>query len=840
MEDSNTRNAKHSLLMCMLWLLACCTAAAFNNYRIMWVSTTGEDSPQCIHDTEASDPISLPRHLNESCGTLNYALKNMRDNTVIVLACGIHELKPYDRSTLPSTIANVGIMGKCQNDIIQIQCTDGANLAIYNAEMVLIKDLAFQDCGKQLQHRDSFSDTSTIYFHDCKRIMLHYIHINITGSYERGISFIREDPTITHGEIFIDKVVINHFGLHGSGIHCEMFTGSTRHVSLTRERIQLKNTHVNVHLTDDIITTFTGINITVMGDGEGGEITLSNVSVKTTSNVTAAVQRTTRSSGIFIALLDRVHGFNVQLNDLIIIDGWKKRYNNECMTDSCVTSYEHLSNIPKNAVNNSTALSNIKIELRGNSMGNHIRVESVNVVLLSAILGSAFSIEIADQSEENVVQLQKVYLQGSKSSEVHMSGLQIILTGWTKRNEVEVTGLASLLHRAYWGGGVYIEFSGRAMGNLVRLRNSRVFHNHALKGGGIAVVSRDFATQNTLEALYTGVYNNAAECGGGVYLILQNISSNNTINLNDINLFNNTAHCGGGMLIQIQDKSVSSRVEVLNCRMFRNTLLPSEKHDMMGGGVHVEFSTVSATFRTDNVVNFTSCLILFNIAGQGVGGGISVLYKHSYYQGDSGDSVIVDTATLFHNMAASGSACSFQSLPIHGKRLFRGIRIAYIHALLFTSVSQTMSDMKLFKVLVDERNFEFIALVNQSIALIQKLLSQTIIPTFQVETNTNMIFAKSVQITAVKALFITCGASSQGIYALDSEIVLKANTWSQFQLCVATHGGAVALYGESYIRVGKNTTVLLQGNHAFQRGGAIYVSSSPGVVPVSNCFLQND
>ena len=57
----------------------------------------------------------------------------------------------------------------------------------------------------------------------------------------------------------------------------------------------------------------------------------------------------------------------------------------------------------------------------------------------------------------------------------------------------------------------------------------------------------------------------------------------------------------------------------------------------MGGGVHVEFSTVSATFRTDNIVNFTHCMFLLNLAGPGVGGGLWVLYKHSYYQGDSGD-----------------------------------------------------------------------------------------------------------------------------------------------------------------------------------------------------------
>ena len=70
--------------------------------------------------------------------------------------------------------------------------------------------------------------------------------------------------------------------------------------------------------------------------------------------------------------------------------------------------------------------------------------------------------------------------------------------------------------------------------------------------------------------------------------------------------------------------------------------------------------------------------------------------------------------------------------------------------------------------------------------------------------------------------------------------MFKADTASAFQFCVATHGGAIALYGESYIRVGKNTTFKFHANHAFQRGGAIYVGSAPGVVPASDCFLQYD
>ena len=132
------------------------------------------------------------------------------------------------------------------------------------------------------------------------------------------------------------------------------------------------------------------------------------------------------------------------------------------------------------------------------------------------------------------------------------------------------------------------------------------------------------------------------------------------------------------MLILFQDKSVGSTVDLLMSRIIESTLLPSKTYDIMGGGIHVDFSTVNATYRTDNTVSFRWCNIYFNSAGQGVGGGISVLHKQSHYCGNSGDTVIMQDLLLFHNTASS--ACSFQSYPTHGKTLFRGIRIGSVLA----------------------------------------------------------------------------------------------------------------------------------------------------------------
>ena len=229
------------------------------------------------------------------------------------------------------------------------------------------------------------------------------------------------------------------------------------------------------------------------------------------------------------------------------------------------------------------------------------------------------------------------------------------------------------------GGGGYVEFSEHATGNLLTLVKISQ-NNHALRGGGIVVVCKDFGKQNTFRLLFR-IENSFAEMGGGVYITFQDSAANNTIYLL-VRLMNNTAHCGGGMLIQFQDKSVGSTVDLLMSRIIENTLLPSKTYDIMGGGIHVDFSTVNATYRMDNTVSFKWCNIYFNSAGQGVGGGISVLHKQSHYHGNSGDRVIMQDLLLFHNTASSGSACSFQSYLTYGKTLFRGIRIGVLARLI--------------------------------------------------------------------------------------------------------------------------------------------------------------
>ena len=820
---------KHSLLVCVLWLLTCCTGAASEDYRrTMWVSTTGEDSPQCIHDTPTSDPVPHPRHLNESCRSLNYALTHIQNVTFIVIACGTYELKPVNK--LLDGVQLLNITGSCfyedLHDQPKIQCTDGANLELHNLQRVVFTHLAFQGCGKQMQQRDSSFSASTLYFQDSLTVTMYHVDIDITSSYGTGISLIYRESTTTNREVVLDTVKVDHHGINGNGIHFELHTDEKTNVNRLGMKIRLNDVRVNGEFSPQILNlaqTFSGINISVMGHGEGGEIALTKVNV--------------RDSGIVLALLDTVHDCKVSLRDSVVSDTFSDSFSTMPKSGSTIT--ESPSNGSKYVARRSTTYSRVKIELRDKSVGNHIQIENVLVIQKDEIPGSAISIKITDHSESNTVLLEEVELRGPEALSENSRGLQITVTGWARRNQILATDLQSWRHRAGVGAAAYIEFSGHAMRNVVRFKDGIFCQSFAIRGGGIAIVYREFATHNIFKMDHSHIYDNNAELGGGVYFRQEDSSNNNTIWLQVIVLLNNTAHSGGGMFIQFQDSSIANRIEMVLSMLAHNALLPSKKYDMMGGGVHVDFSTVSANVRTDNIISFTRCLLMLNRAAQGVGGGISVLSKTSRYQGDNGNEVILYAVVFLKNMAVSGSACAFQSLPTHGKRLFRGVRVVQCYMFPHLSLFQIVNITDPFRMPDQFTEDYLIAFLQTSIEIIKQQLPQTITPSLRVETNTNMIFAQSVQITAGN-LDITCGASSQGMYAIDTEIVLQPSTHSVFQLCVATHGGAIALYGESYIRVAENAILQFHQNYAFQRGGAIYASSPPCLVPVPNCFLQFD
>ena len=197
---------------------------------------------------------------------------------------------------------------------------------------------------------------------------------------------------------------------------------------------------------------------------------------------------------------------------------------------------------------------------------------------------------------------------------------------------------------------------------------------------------------------------------------------------------------------------------------------------------------------------------------------------------------------FFNNLAANGQAIALQSFPKYRKALFTGV---ILNTIVFMSVQNISSFLDIARSHQSQSPFfsvEHLTTVLKDATFVQvpKMSMKWSNPIYQVSVNRNMIFLASVQVSIESTLNCFCGGLSQGILAIDSEVSLQPNSATIIAYCVASHGGAVALYGESYIRFPPSFAQLfLTGNHAFQRGGALYVDSTHSVQSRFHCFLQS-
>ena len=106
-------------------------------------------------------------------------------------------------------------------------------------------------------------------------------------------------------------------------------------------------------------------------------------------------------------------------------------------------------------------------------------------------------------------------------------------------------------------------------------------------------------------------------------------------------------------------------------------------------------------------------------------------------------------------------------------------------------------------------------------------------------TGKGLVYLNSARV-AVKGeqVFMYMG-EAQGIFAHDSVLFLDSGANMKFFYCVATHGGAIALYSDSTIVLSDGVQLSFIQNYALQHGGAIYVDVSyEPCMSAQNCFLQ--
>ena len=520
-----------------------------------------------------------------------------------------------------------------------------------------------------------------------------------------------------------------------------------------------------------------------------------------------------------------------------------------------------LGNVSLSATGNTIAhRQGLEVQFAGNTGENKVELRDLRVANSTTESGGGAFLLFTDHSTLNKVVMWESTFTNHSSE--HGGGLYVLFQGCSQ-NSISLQNMVVKNNTAELGAGIFVVMDGFSKGNTFGAYNTGIygnrakpqrsqvqygrsmFRNHSVAryGGGFAALCLGHTENNAVTLVELVVENNTADLGGGIAISLDDFTRGNVITTQNVSIISNKAYVGGGMYINFHYLSERNTITLSDCDVLRNDLIPDPPGNLytQGGGMHILFDNNKATGATNNVVLVRIVAFAENNARDGVGGGLSVLYVHSPEVRVSGDEVCLNNSVLWNNLAANGQAIALQSFPKYRKALFTGVILNEIR---FMSVQNVSSFLDIAR--SHQRQSPFFSVENLNTVLEDVVLVQVpemsmkwSNPIYQVSVNRNMVFLVSVQVTIENKLRCFCGGVSQGILAIDSEVNLQPNSSTSIAYCVASHGGAVALYGESYIRFPSSFVQLfLTGNHAFQRGGALYVDSTHSVQSRFHCFLQ--
>ena len=808
----------------------------------MWVDTKGEDGPQCIHHTPVGALMAQPPP-SRSCRSLRYALHNTLNSTSIIIMCGTHDLQPVyslpQNDLLVITEGPFSLRGECSTKPPIVQFLNGTMVAFTNLTEVRIRELVFEGYIKH-EHPKLIEDKPTLHFSKCTNVTLQHVTVHITGQYGSGIALT---DIVAHGVITLYDVSVLHNGTYGTGILCDIHGSNqtpANSFNLYMNNVQVVNT--NTHTEYDPSMAISGIQIMFSGTGSGTRISLHNVTVFNSAPVSGA--------GLFVGLLDDMHNNTVSLEGVNVLDGWDKCYQTknrtEVLSECARRQLEMIKRIDSSA---SKAYSSVSMLVQASH--NTINITNTQVVATYGPMNVAgMHFMFANMAAFNTVHLKNVLLTAKENPLINRFGILVNFNDRTNENMMIMWNLQVVNSTTVSGIGIALSFADDCSRNSVQLYKSKIV-NHVSKNGGSLVANLiDHAQSNIISLFKFVAKNNTATLGGGLQIFLGGSAAGNSFISRLLFMANNKAHVGGGVYIKFTHSSERNAV-FLNTNVFvRNTLSPSPIMSMMGGGIHLEFAASRAIFATKNIVLLNMSTFIHNEAKGGVGGGLSLLYVHSPYTGDSGDAVYMVGSTFLNNQAKYGHAFAMQSSPLFRKTLFREIiaiktKCIYTNAAKFDEfVATPLKNLSLLFEDPSNASMEYDIPTTHEVMRISQAVEQNVLeimqkqinPFFQIKANTSLVLLISVQIRLQGNFY--CGATSQGLLAVDSEIILKPYSMTDFSNCVASRGGGIALYGESYIRISTQSMLWLTNNYAFQRGGALYIHSVTHAVPRVNCFFQ--
>ena len=430
------------------------------------------------------------------------------------------------------------------------------------------------------------------------------------------------------------------------------------------------------------------------------------------------------------------------------------------------------------------------------------------------------------------------------------------------------------------GGGMLVVFQSSASMNNITSYSLFLLNNTAFaSGGGLFAGFYEKASKNTISIQIMSCENNIAEhivnatpgmvdgCGGGISIVFSNKVNHNIFSGHSLVLHNNSAAHGGGVHIRFANWAVKNTVHINESLLHSNFLFHQKafsaaaKQQGGGGGVRIEFFTNWSYWKSlvANMANLSQVMLYNNTAKDFVGGGISVVDWRN-----SAGYLEISFCTFIANVATYGAAIAVESISSYqvAKSMEYGIMFGpdnrfygnvssvnqfEISLSLKLSTAHSWPKTNYFDVAifdhflseVQERVNDMSASLDAQLSLIEKVNFDVQYRVDLESTGKGLVYLKSARVAVKGEQVFVCMGETQGMFAVDSVLFHDSGANVTFYFCVATHGGAMALYSDSTIVLSDGVQLSFIQNYALQHGGALFVDVSYGPrISVQNCFLQ--
>ena len=528
-----------------------------------------------------------------------------------------------------------------------VQCVNGSHLAFKEAEYIAVEGLRFHNC-RGLRHdvgKTSGARYYSLYFHMCSTITVQDVELILTEHNSDGIGCNLPSNAVHIRNIYVLQV-------NGNAISVSIFCASRRQkqckttTSITNVGILRQGYSPPQSATPP--SDYYGISILVYPGTH--KLAVSNVAILDSGAYHS------RAGGVSVTLLtDRS---TITLKYISVVSGWQRGLDTAfrpisqtplfCEENSTTIFEEPTEH---NMATNSTISAGIQIQVESKGWNNNITVEHTLVSHCRIWPGFAATVppKLWHWSYERIV------------NHTYSQSLNMTVTPPVRRVGLSVT---------------FAEDS-QSSSNRVSVEGSVFAYNRGTFGGGISVFFSQETIQNTVDIQQTTVAFNWAENGGGVYIDYRDNSCQNKATFNTGHIIGNRAmNYGAGMCLIFQQEATSDIASIERTSIVYNTLLQSNIQGRMGGGVHVGFATDTIDYT--NKVRVLWADFLHNQAVGATGGGLSLLHygkDYTYTQSKNAYSLVLKECVFNNNTAVFGQAIALESIPIHGKRFYMGIRL---------------------------------------------------------------------------------------------------------------------------------------------------------------------